>query len=280
MIPAIDLRLGVDEHHRAAAAALYYDAFSQLLAPILGERSQALPLLSSGLDLGRAVAAIELGDAGDDARRDHADADADADAHAHADADAHAHADAHENILVDRQSDDPDSPDTRRSDERRSQPVDHGDSVPENERLVGICGLHFDGRHFVALRPGSMLRAYGLFDGLRRILVGGLLDRQPRPGELVIDGIAVLPAARGRGIGALLLGELERFARAQDLRALSLDVAADNTGAVDLYRRCGFIERGSSSSWLVRRAFGILEVQSMRKDLAELDVRGQSRKRA
>ncbi len=267
MIPAIDLRLGVDEHHRAAAAALYYDAFSQLLAPILGERSRALPLLSAALDLERAVAAI-----------DHADADADA--HAHADADAHAHADAHENMLVDRPSDDPDSPGTRRADDRRSQPVEHSDSVPENGRLVGICGLHFGGRHFVALRPGSMLRAYGLLGGLRRILVGGLLDRQPRPGELVIDGIAVLPEDRGRGIGALLLGELERFARAQDLRALSLDVAADNTGATDLYRRCGFVERGSSSSWLMRRAFGILEVQSMRKDLAEPDDRGQSRNRA
>ena len=270
MIPAIDLRLGVDEHHRAAAAALYYDAFSQLLAPILGERSRALPLLGSGLDLERAVAAIEVRGADDDARPDE-----------HDEHDEH----DRENIPDDRRHDDPDTADDLRTDRadnpdsRRSEPVEHSESVLENERLLGICGLHFDGRHFVALRPGSMLRAFGLLDGLRRILVGGLLDRQPRPGELVIDGIAVLPAARGRGIGALLLGELERFARARDLRALSLDVAADNSGAVDLYRRCGFVERGSSSSWLVRRAFGILEVRSMHKDLAEENGPAQTRSR-
>jgi len=244
MSPTLDLRLGVDEHHRSAAAALYYDAFSQLLAPILGAPAQALPLLARSLDLERAVAAVELcvsptphqrrAAADDEAKRGSVDPCVDSIAHgndraADEDSDAHGH---------------------------------------EHERLVGICGLHFDGRHFVALRPGAMLRAFGLVDGLRRIFVGGLLDHQPRPGELVIDGIAVLPAARGRGVGSLLLGELERFARAEGLRALSLDVAADNRRAGELYRRCGFVERGSSSSWLVRRVYGITAVQSMSKRLA------------
>jgi len=290
MTPGLDLRLGVDEHHRSAAAALYYDAFFQLLAPLLGERAQALPLLASALDLERAVAAVELWGAGDDRRNvrrnvrqnrrqnrrpadDKASGESD-DANGESPNDEHV-------FLYDRSGesvsefeshidggDDNISLDDVSPEHATPKRVPHRAGDREHGRLVGICGLHFDGRHFVALRARSMLRAFGLVDGLRRILIGGLLDHQPRAGELVIDGIAVLPAARGRGIGALLLGELERFARAEGLRALSLDVAADNERASELYRRCGFVERRSSSSWLVRRAFGITEIRSMSKRLA------------
>ncbi len=147
-------------------------------------------------------------------------------------------------------------------------PEENPDDDAQVERLVGVCGLHFGGRHFVDLRPSAMLRAFGLVDGLRRIVVGGLLDHRPRAGELLIDGIAVLPALRGQGLGALLLGEVERFARGQGLDALCLDVAAENPGAYALYRRCGFVERSSASSWLVRRAYGVSAIRSMSKELA------------
>ena len=50
--------------------------------------------------------------------------------------------------------------------------------------------------------------------------------------------IAVLPAWRGRGIGAALLGRLVQAAQPH-YRALSLSVARDNP-ALRLYRRLGF----------------------------------------
>ncbi|HFE44238.1 MAG TPA: GNAT family N-acetyltransferase, partial [Nannocystis exedens] len=171
------------------------DTFHDLLAPVIGDASRALPLLSEALDLGRALAAI-----------------------------------------------------------RRHE-------------LVGICGMQHRGRHFVALNVRPLLRAFGVIDGLRRIAIGGLLDHQASRGELIIDGIAVLASARGLGIGALLLGELERFAREHGLSTLRLDVVSDNHNAHRLYRRCGFIDGMTSRSWLRRRAFGIESVTTMSKSL-------------
>ncbi len=196
MSAPIELRVGIDEHHRQAAAELYYDAFHELLAPVIGDARFALPLLREALDLGRALAA-----------------------------------------------------------------------TCEDE-LIGICGMQHGGRHFVALEIGPLLRTFGVIDGLRRIAIGGLLDLQASRDELVIDGIAVLASARGRGIGASLLGELERFAQRRGLSTLRLDVVSDNHNARRLYHRCGFIDGATSRSWLRKRAFGIQSVTSMSKSLA------------
>ncbi|WP_347352854.1 ribosomal protein S18-alanine N-acetyltransferase [Intrasporangium sp.] len=52
--------------------------------------------------------------------------------------------------------------------------------------------------------------------------------------------IAVTPAARGRGLGHHLLGELVRRARVGGIRSLLLEVRADNAAARTLYERNGF----------------------------------------
>lgn len=196
MNSAIELRVGIHERHRQAAAELYYDAFHNLLAPILGDAERALPLLREALDLERALAATC------------------------------------------------------------------------GHQLVGICGMQHGGRHFVALEMGPLLRTFGIIDGLRRIAVGGLLDHQAGRGELIIDGIAVLANARGRGIGESLLGELERFASNHGLSTLRLDVISDHHSTRRLYRRCGFIDGPTSTSWLRRRAFGIASITTMSKSIA------------
>ncbi len=200
MSSAIELRIGIHEHHRQAAAVLYYDAFRGLLAPVLGDADRALPLLGEALDLRCALAATR------------------------------------------------------------------------GRELVGICGMQHGGRHFVALKAGPLLRTFGILDGLRRIAVGGLLDHQAGHGELIIDGIAVLANARGRGIGESLLGELERFASNHGLGTLRLDVVSDNHSARRLYHRCGFIDGPTSTSWLRRRAFGITSVTTMSKSIASTNA--------
>jgi ribosomal protein S18 acetylase RimI-like enzyme len=81
-----------------------------------------------------------------------------------------------------------------------------------------------------------------------------LFSRQ-RPGYGFIDedtpelAIAVVPSARGRGIGSALLESLLARAREAGHHALSLAVDRDNAGAIDLYGRHGFDaveERGDS----------------------------------
>jgi GNAT superfamily N-acetyltransferase len=57
--------------------------------------------------------------------------------------------------------------------------------------------------------------------------------------------IAMVPDSRGRGLGDLLLAELEHEARRRGVRALSLSVEPANR-AVNLYRRRGYREVGRS----------------------------------
>ena len=53
--------------------------------------------------------------------------------------------------------------------------------------------------------------------------------------------IAVAPRAQGRGLGRLLLAELERRARARGAAYVILEVRADNVAALGLYERAGFV---------------------------------------
>ena len=61
-----------------------------------------------------------------------------------------------------------------------------------------------------------------------------------RAGEAEFRMLAVHPAARGRGVGALLAADCVRRARAQGCRAVVLCVIEGNDGARRLYERLGF----------------------------------------
>ncbi len=61
-------------------------------------------------------------------------------------------------------------------------------------------------------------------------------------GEGEIQRIAVLPAARRRGIARELMEAMEGFARQNQGEALTLEVRQGNEGARNLYKSCGFVE--------------------------------------
>lgn len=61
---------------------------------------------------------------------------------------------------------------------------------------------------------------------------------------LSINGFAVDPRARRRGVGAALLTAAERRARDVGAAKLSLRVLATNTAAIQLYERAGFVVEG------------------------------------
>jgi GNAT superfamily N-acetyltransferase len=52
----------------------------------------------------------------------------------------------------------------------------------------------------------------------------------------------VLPAHRGAGVARRILEELERCARAHDVRAVRLDTNARLTEANRMYREAGYVE--------------------------------------
>jgi GNAT superfamily N-acetyltransferase len=62
-----------------------------------------------------------------------------------------------------------------------------------------------------------------------------------RPDDAVVRFLAVLPAVRGRGIGAALLAECIRLAVEAGRPRLALHTAAPMVTAAGMYRRAGFV---------------------------------------
>jgi ribosomal protein S18 acetylase RimI-like enzyme len=98
----------------------------------------------------------------------------------------------------------------------------------------------------IAQKPGFLPQATWLLmftDGIwrRREYVGTIQGIRDRAGMGAIQNLGVLPAHRGRGLGAsLLLRSLEGF-REAGLSRVPLEVTAENQGAIRLYRRLGFV---------------------------------------
>lgn len=67
--------------------------------------------------------------------------------------------------------------------------------------------------------------------------------------ESEILTIATAPAARGRGVAKQLLTTMLRAAREHHADAMYLDVRADNTSALGLYRSFGFTELGRRAGY-------------------------------
>ena len=83
---------------------------------------------------------------------------------------------------------------------------------------------------------------------------------EDRPGYGFVDeetpelAIAVVPSARGRGVGTKLLDALVARAREAGHDALSLGVDRDNSGAIELYARHGFERVGETEDTVTMRA--------------------------
>lgn len=61
---------------------------------------------------------------------------------------------------------------------------------------------------------------------------------------LAVNGLAVDPKARGRGVGRRLVEAVVERARVRGLTKVTLRVLGHNTAARRLYERCGFVTEG------------------------------------
>jgi GNAT superfamily N-acetyltransferase len=84
-----------------------------------------------------------------------------------------------------------------------------------------------DGQAWAALKDGQIV-------GFAIIIA--------QPGYLLLDNVAVLPAAQGRGIGARLLALAEEQARGLGLREIRLDTNEAMTENLAYYPRHGYAE--------------------------------------
>ncbi|MDR6866538.1 ribosomal protein S18 acetylase RimI-like enzyme [Microbacterium resistens] len=114
-------------------------------------------------------------------------------------------------------------------------------AIGEDDRLLGLAGLHTpDGPAFDPTYRG-LVRATSAASAWWRSLLLAPLHRSPRRGELLLDGLCVDSAARGQGIGSLLLAETADIARERGLTRVSLSVIDTNPRARALYERQGFV---------------------------------------
>ena len=74
--------------------------------------------------------------------------------------------------------------------------------------------------------------------------VVGTISAVPRGEALYVRSMAVLPTARGYGIGDLLLERLESFAAARGYKRLFLSTTPFLARAIGLYERWGFRRSG------------------------------------
>ena len=75
---------------------------------------------------------------------------------------------------------------------------------------------------------------------LGNAIVGTASVVEKDDGVLYVRGMAVLPLARGRGVGESLLREIEAFALRNNCTRLLLSTTPFLTGAIRLYERFGF----------------------------------------
>jgi ribosomal protein S18 acetylase RimI-like enzyme len=132
-------------------------------------------------------------------------------------------------------------------------------------QLVGLAGYQLGGRALTGGSASAVLRAYGYVRGLYRLLLLALFERHPAPGQLVMDGIAVDPDIRGRGVGSLLIEEVAAVAAEQDCRDIRLDVIDTNPRARALYERRGFTAVRTERTPYLRGLLGFGAVTTMRR---------------
>ena len=111
-------------------------------------------------------------------------------------------------------------------------------------------------------RPGDNA-LIALSDGFRVGAAWYRLFQESLPGYGFVDertpelAIAVVPNARGKGVGRALLDGLLERARAGGFEAVSLSVDRNNEGAISLYERHGFTrvrDDGDSLTMIARLA--------------------------
>lgn len=130
-------------------------------------------------------------------------------------------------------------------------------------------GENWDGQDFagVLAMGGASGRWVVDTEDPRRLPVGFLFDLLASPaGEIITLGVA--PEARRRGAARALLADLFARARARRVRAITLEVAADNRPALILYESLGFSRAGLRAGYYRRPDASLMDAHVLRIDLA------------
>jgi ribosomal protein S18 acetylase RimI-like enzyme len=144
-------------------------------------------------------------------------------------------------------------------------------------RVLGIAGFRTRDGGLTSGIGVKLLRAHlGSGGGVRAILILALFARGLRRGELLMDGIAISPEARGGGVGTRLLVELMAFGAREGYLTIRLDVIDTNEGARRLYERLGFVPRRTSNFGYLRWLLGFSAATTLEYRVRRTDCHRQT----
>ncbi len=106
--------------------------------------------------------------------------------------------------------------------------------------IIGVAGFKTAQGAFVGGDLRSLASTYGWLSTIWRAPILAMVDRELKKDVLLMDGICVSSAARGCGVGTMLLNAIKQKAQTFNCGAVRLDVIASNTRARKLYEREGF----------------------------------------
>lgn len=123
-----------------------------------------------------------------------------------------------------------------------------GEDVSTVERIVREAYVHYVDR--IGREPGPMTEDYGALVAAGRVRViedaergaCGVLVLVPMEDAMLLDNIAVAPAAQGLGIGRQLLTEAEAVARTGGFERMRLYTHEKMVENIALYTRIGYRE--------------------------------------
>ncbi len=98
--------------------------------------------------------------------------------------------------------------------------------------------------------------------------VEGFILARTMADEAEILTLAVIPGARRRGLGRALVEAAAAEARWRGAKALFLEVAADNPGALTLYEAAGFSQAGLRRAYYARPGAPAADAMVLRRSLA------------
>ena len=129
-------------------------------------------------------------------------------------------------------------------------------------KVVGFVGFQtatdaFSGGITGVGVPWQNLRTHlGFLAGIRAALIFAIFHRKPEPGTLILDGVTVDTALRGRGIGKMLMDGVLKYAAAESFQQVKLGVLDTNTVAQALYEKAGFVVAGKKDLGWWRHLLG------------------------
>jgi len=105
--------------------------------------------------------------------------------------------------------------------------------------------------------PWSTIRRHlGFFQSIRAALFFKLFERETDAETLLMDGIFVDEAARGLGIGRMLLEAFFAYGAERGFKQAKLGVIDANPRAKALYERVGFVVQSKKNMGMVKWVLG------------------------